>query len=121
MKRISITVDEQTANLLKGKVNKSETIRKALEVYNGDVSTDTLAGMREAFRRIEKKLDEIEIQILALPQGDAQNKSPLKETPSENKIESNIEWDIPKEVSDSFTEMSYEKNAAERIMRKING
>lgn len=119
MKRISITVDEQTANLLKGKVNKSETIRKALEVYNGDVSTDTLAGMREAFRRIEKKLDEIEIQILALPQGDAQNKSPLKETPSENKIEP--EWDIPKEVSDNFTEMNYEKNAAERIMRKING
>ena len=43
----------------------------------------------------------------------------VKQESQENKEEP--KWDIPKEVSDNFTEMNYEKNAAERIMRKING
>lgn len=63
MKRISITVDEETLNLLEGKVNKSETIRKALEIYNGDVSTDTLAGMRQAFRTSLQKQEEFELSV----------------------------------------------------------
>ena len=63
MKRISITVDEETLNQLEGKVNKSETIRKALEIYNGDVSTDTLAGMRQAFRTSLQKQEEFELSV----------------------------------------------------------
>lgn len=63
MKRISITVDEETINLLAGKVNKSEMIRQALKVYNGDISTDTLAGMREAFRKLQQSQQEMEQSI----------------------------------------------------------
>lgn len=66
MKRICITIDEETDNLLKGKVNKSEVFREALRVYNGDISTDTLAGMREAFRKLLKKQTELETQVVYL-------------------------------------------------------
>lgn len=60
MKRISITVDDKTLNLLDGEVNKSETLRKALGVYNGAISPDTIQGFRVAFERILEKLELLE-------------------------------------------------------------
>lgn len=58
MKRISITVDDKTLNLLDGEVNKSETLRKALGVYNGAISPDTIQGFRVAFERVLGLLEE---------------------------------------------------------------
>lgn len=66
MKRMLITLDEETANLLDKKVNKSQAVRDALRVYNEDISTDTLEGMRQAFRITHKKLEELETQIVYL-------------------------------------------------------
>lgn len=56
MKRINITLDEETANLLDGKLNKSETIRQALLIHNGDVSTDTITGLRLSYDVLRKEL-----------------------------------------------------------------
>ena len=66
MKRILITIDEKTANLLEGSPNRSETVRQALKVYHEDISTDTLAGMRKAFRISLEKQEELETQIIYL-------------------------------------------------------
>jgi hypothetical protein len=55
MKKRMISLDEKTANLLEKSPNASETIRQALMIYNEDISTDTLAGMRQAFRLLAEQ------------------------------------------------------------------
>ena len=55
MKKRMISLDEKTANLLEKSPNASETIRQALMIYNEDISTDTLAGMRQAFRKLQEQ------------------------------------------------------------------
>lgn len=57
MKKRMISLDEKTANLLEKSPNASETIRQALMIYNEDISTDTLAGMRQAFRLLAEQQD----------------------------------------------------------------
>lgn len=66
MKRINITLDEETAKVLEKKVNKSETIRQALLIHNGDVSTDTLVGMRVAFKQILHETKETQARLVEL-------------------------------------------------------
>ena len=63
MKRISITLDEETLNLLAGKINVSETIRQAVKIYIGDISPDTIEGFRVAFTKVENRLKEIESKV----------------------------------------------------------
>jgi len=60
MKRILITIDDETANLLAKSPNRSETVRQALKVYHEDISTDTLAGMRKAFMTMQQSQTELE-------------------------------------------------------------
>ena len=60
MRRINITIDDETSKVLEGKLNKSETIRQALLIHNDDVSTDTLAGMRRSFEKLLARMTELE-------------------------------------------------------------
>lgn len=59
MKKFLLTLDEDSANLLKRQPNKSAYIRQALKIYNEDISTDTIAGLREAYKQIIVSLDDI--------------------------------------------------------------
>lgn len=60
MKRINITLDEETAKVLANKVNMSKTIRDSVLMYHGAVSTDTLEGMRAAFLQLLSRMTELE-------------------------------------------------------------
>ena len=54
MTRLMITLDEESANLLDGKKNKAHIVREAIKLYHGDITTDTLDGIRAAFLQIRE-------------------------------------------------------------------
>jgi hypothetical protein len=60
MKRISVVVDEDTLNLLEGEVNKSDTIRKSLKLYNSAITPDTIEGFKAAFGILDKNIKNLE-------------------------------------------------------------
>lgn len=66
MRRINISLDEETSNLLAKKTNQSETVREALRMYHGGITTDTLVGMRAAFIQLDKRLQEFEGRFVEL-------------------------------------------------------
>lgn len=55
MRRLNITLDEETDNLLKGKTNQADTVREAIRMYHGGITTDKLAGMQAAFVQLRKQ------------------------------------------------------------------
>jgi len=61
---MNITIDEETAKVLEGKLNKSETIRQALLIHNEAVSTDTLASMRQSFQKLLVRMTELEERFI---------------------------------------------------------
>lgn len=58
MKRLIVSLDEDTANLLDKKVNKADTVRKALRLYHGDITTDSIEGLRASYTLLTKELKE---------------------------------------------------------------
>lgn len=66
MKRFIFELDETSAKVLEGKVNKAEVVRKALALYNGDIKTDSIEGLREAFKRTQQETREINIKLKVL-------------------------------------------------------
>ena len=63
MKKLLVTLDEDTANLLSKQSNMSAYIRQALKVYNEDISTDTIVGLREAYKHILAELKDLHSKI----------------------------------------------------------
>ena len=63
MKKLLITLDESTATLLADKANKAAFIRQALKVYNEDISTDTIVGLRDAYIKILRELKDLHSKI----------------------------------------------------------
>lgn len=63
MKRILLTIDDETANLLDGEVNRSETIRNAVHLYKRDILPDTVEGFRSAFIRTNDTLDKMQSEL----------------------------------------------------------
>lgn len=57
MKKVLITLDDELAKELEKSVNMSETVREALRVYNGHISTDTVAGLRQSYRTLQKYME----------------------------------------------------------------
>lgn len=73
MKRINITLDEETLNLLPVKGNTSETIRQAVKVYHQYISPDgkknlvqVMVDQREIARDMLEKVTELEAAIFDL-------------------------------------------------------
>jgi hypothetical protein len=60
MKRIIITIDDETAKVLAREKNQSAAVRDALKVYQSDVPTDTIGAMRTAFTALRKKQEDHE-------------------------------------------------------------
>jgi Arc/MetJ-type ribon-helix-helix transcriptional regulator len=63
MKRMIITIDDETAKVLAKHPNQSEIVRQALKLYQEDITTDTLAGIKEAFRIMLKRIDKTDALI----------------------------------------------------------
>lgn len=63
MKKILVLLDDETANLLDGKKNKSKFIREAIKYISMDISTDTLDGMRQSYALVAKRLKEIDSKL----------------------------------------------------------
>ena len=52
MKQLHLLIDDDLAKVLAKYPNKSEIVRDALNMYNKSITTDTLAGMRQAFKAV---------------------------------------------------------------------
>ena len=52
MKQLHLLIDDDLAKVLAKYPNKSEIVRDALNMYNKSITTDTLAGMRQAFKTV---------------------------------------------------------------------
>jgi hypothetical protein len=63
MRRLVVNLPNTLDEWLAGQPNQNETVRKALEIYKGDITTDTLEGMRIAFGRVLKKQQEMEARF----------------------------------------------------------
>jgi metal-responsive CopG/Arc/MetJ family transcriptional regulator len=64
MKQLHVWVEDDTAKELEKYPNKSEVIRKAIIMYNGHITTDTLHGMRAAFLKLSKQYEEMEARFI---------------------------------------------------------
>lgn len=58
MRKLLVNLDDELDLWLKGQSNQSETIRKALYIYKGDISTDTIHGLRQSYSLLLQKLEE---------------------------------------------------------------
>jgi len=63
MKKLLITLDDDSSNLLAKKANKSAFVRQALKVYNEDISTDTIVTVLEQNKLLWVKLQDIDSKI----------------------------------------------------------
>lgn len=66
MKRFNFLLDDESAKVLEGSPNKSETIRQALLIHNNGISTDTIHGFREAFKEVRDRMEKMENYLAAL-------------------------------------------------------
>jgi hypothetical protein len=64
MKKLLVTLDDETASLLAKFPNKSGMMREATKLYLGHILTDTVDGMRASYlivgRRLESMNDKID-------------------------------------------------------------
>ena len=63
MKKLLLTLDDDTAKELAKYPNRSETLREAFRMYNGHISTDTLAGMGISFTNLLKNQEELKMRF----------------------------------------------------------
>ena len=63
MKKLLVVLDDETANLLAHKKNKSEFVRESIKYMSMDISTDTLEGMRLSYKAIAKKLNDMDEKL----------------------------------------------------------
>jgi hypothetical protein len=57
MRRLVINLDDELSNLLAKFPNQNEIVRQALRLYIGDITTDTLKGIRNSYRVFIKLLE----------------------------------------------------------------
>lgn len=52
MRKLLLTLDDYCDKELSKYPNQSETLREAFRIYNGNISTDTLNGMRRSYKAL---------------------------------------------------------------------
>lgn len=55
MKKLLVVLDEETAKVLRDKINKSEYTRQAIKYMSMDISTDTVEGMRKSYMTLARQ------------------------------------------------------------------
>ena len=63
MKKLLVVLDDETANLLESKRNKSQFIRESVKYMSMDISTDTIEGMRKSYKAVVRKLEDMDSKI----------------------------------------------------------
>lgn len=58
MKKLLLTLDDDMAKELAKYPNRSETLREAFRIYNGHISTDTIAGLRVSYKQLRDFMEE---------------------------------------------------------------
>lgn len=58
MRKLLVTLNDELSKELAKYPNQSEIVRDALRVYNNDISTDTVRGLRQSYALIIKRLDD---------------------------------------------------------------
>ena len=58
MRRLIVNLDNTLDEWLAGQTNQNETVRKALMLYKGDITTDTIQGLRKSYQTVLDKLEE---------------------------------------------------------------
>lgn len=57
MKKVLVVLTDDLAKELAKSPNMSHTVREALKVYNGDISTDTIQGLRESYKNLQEYME----------------------------------------------------------------
>lgn len=63
MRRLVVNLDEDLDLWLQGFSNQNDIARKALRLYKGDITTDSIEGMRVAFWKLTNKYKELELRF----------------------------------------------------------
>lgn len=63
MRKLLVTLDDDLSKELAKYPNQNEIVRKALRLYIGDITTDTVEGLRASYEIITKYLKEIDSKI----------------------------------------------------------
>lgn len=63
MKKLLISFDDDTANLLSKQKNMSAFVRDAVKVYTSDISTDTLASIKTSYAAIGTAIKELDSKL----------------------------------------------------------
>lgn len=50
MRKLLVTLDDDLDKVLSKFPNQNETVREALRLYNGDIRTDTIVGLRQSYK-----------------------------------------------------------------------
>ncbi len=58
MKKLLITFTDEQAKELAKRPNMSEAVRNAVDIYNEHISTDTVAGLRQSYAVLLKRIDQ---------------------------------------------------------------
>ena len=52
MRKLLVTLDDELDEVLARYPNQNEVVREALRLYNGDIRTDTIAGLRQSYKAL---------------------------------------------------------------------
>lgn len=52
MRKLLITLDDEMDKVLAQYPNQNQIVREALRLYNGDITTDTIAGLRQSYKNL---------------------------------------------------------------------
>lgn len=63
MRKLLVTLDDDLSKKLATYPNQNEVVRKALRLYIGDISADSIEGLRVAFTLLDKQTKEIHSKI----------------------------------------------------------
>jgi hypothetical protein len=50
MRKLLVTLDDDLDKVLAKYPNQNETVREALRLYNGDITTDTIQGLQRSYK-----------------------------------------------------------------------
>jgi len=58
VRKLLITLDDELDPWLAGQANQNQTVRNALLIYKGDISTDTVAGLRQSYKVLRAYMED---------------------------------------------------------------
>lgn len=63
MRKLLVTLDDDLSNLLEKFPNQNEVARQALRLYIGDITTDTIDGIRKTYAMLLKLNREMDAKL----------------------------------------------------------